>query len=422
MSRGDSVESVEPTPLQKQMVRDTLREILQSPQFSKSKRYPALLESIVTHTLAGEFDSLKERNLAAEVFDRPTDYDPSADAIVRTMAGEVRRRMAVYFSEHPEAPARIDLPLGSYVAEFRFPPPGAKATLSARQNAALPGVFAAEILQAPPPQIEKPAPRTHRKFAITAVALVLLAVTGLAVWDRSQNARAQSFWWPVLHNDAPAVVFVGGDPDPQTAPGTRNERAPDTLPRDSNKLTLGNTIATAKVCDAFRTFGRECQITAARVATSQAVRNNTAILIGAFDNPLTDQFLSTARYQFRAIPPEAPPLGGARIGKIVDTSNPNGNSSWTAGPGAEPAANGVDYALLARFHSDINDGYVVVIAGLSAAGTESAAEYASSSENMREVLPRAPKNWGGLNFEAVLQINLAGRSPGGVSVVATQFW
>jgi len=422
MSRGDSVESVEPTPLQQQMVRETLRDILRSPQFSKSKRYPALLECIVTHTLAGKLDALKERNLAAEVFDRPADYDPGADAIVRTMAGEVRRRMAVYFSEHPEASVRIDLPLGSYVAEFRFPSRHEVATPPVGVHAPMEHAFAAEVPRMPAPAAVKPTLRLAQTFGIAAVALGVLAVTGLAVWNHSQQAHRQSFWWPILHNDASAVVFVGGDSIPRIAPGAPIELVPEPQLRDSDRLTLGNTIATAKVCEAFRAFGHECQITGARLATAQDLRNNTAVLIGAFDNPLTDQFLSTARYQFQAIPPETPTIAGARIRKLFDASDPSGNRFWAVGSGAGPGASDADYALLARFHSDINDGYVAVIAGLSAMGTERAAEFASSPASMRETLAGAPKNWGGLNFEAVIKISPASGNPGTMSVVATQFW
>src|ERR1700722_1427102 len=52
-----------------------LQEILGSPHFSNSKRYPALLRYIVEKTLSGESDLLKERTLGVEVFDRPPSYD-----------------------------------------------------------------------------------------------------------------------------------------------------------------------------------------------------------------------------------------------------------------------------------------------------------------------------------------------------------
>ena len=77
-----------------------LHEVLASPHFSNSKRYPALLQYIVENTLAGKSELLKERTLGVEVFDRPPTYDTNADTVVRYTAGEVRKRLLLYYSEH----------------------------------------------------------------------------------------------------------------------------------------------------------------------------------------------------------------------------------------------------------------------------------------------------------------------------------
>ncbi len=96
-----------------------LHEVLSSAHFCNSKRYPALLQYIVEKTLAGESDQLKERTLGVEVFDRPPSYDTNADTVVRYTAGEVRKRLSLYYSELDRKPAiRISLPAGSYVPEF----------------------------------------------------------------------------------------------------------------------------------------------------------------------------------------------------------------------------------------------------------------------------------------------------------------
>src|ERR1035438_4048075 len=96
-----------------------LQEVLASPHFCNSKRYPALLEYIVEKTLAGEADLLKERTLGVEVFDRPPSYDTNADTVVRYTAGEVRKRLSLYYSDLGRKPViRISLPAGSYVPEF----------------------------------------------------------------------------------------------------------------------------------------------------------------------------------------------------------------------------------------------------------------------------------------------------------------
>src|ERR1700722_12751633 len=96
-----------------------LQTVLASPHFAASKRYPALLKYIVENTLAGKSDLLKERTLGVEVFDRPATYDTNADTVVRYTAGEVRKRLLLFYSENGKgSDIRIYLPAGSYVPEF----------------------------------------------------------------------------------------------------------------------------------------------------------------------------------------------------------------------------------------------------------------------------------------------------------------
>jgi len=74
-----------------------LHSVLASAHFCNSKRYPAMLRYIVEKTLAGEADSLKERTIGVEVFDRSPSYDTNADTVVRYTAGEVRKRLALEY-------------------------------------------------------------------------------------------------------------------------------------------------------------------------------------------------------------------------------------------------------------------------------------------------------------------------------------
>ena len=96
-----------------------LQKVLASPHFCNSKRYPALLKYIVENTLAGKADLLKERTLGMEVFERPATYDTNADTVVRYTAGEVRKRLLLFYHEDGKnSNIRIYLPAGSYIPEF----------------------------------------------------------------------------------------------------------------------------------------------------------------------------------------------------------------------------------------------------------------------------------------------------------------
>src|SRR5580658_3153211 len=88
-----------------------LKRVLASPHFSSSKRYPALLQYIVEKTLEGKAELLKERTLGVDVFERQPAYDTNTDTVVRYTAGEVRKRLLLFYHEHSSTSGiRISLP------------------------------------------------------------------------------------------------------------------------------------------------------------------------------------------------------------------------------------------------------------------------------------------------------------------------
>ncbi|HEX5284355.1 MAG TPA: hypothetical protein VFW30_09555 [Bryocella sp.] len=100
------------------LIREHLDVVLAGDEFSASRRASELLQHLVTRALAGDSASLKERLLGVEIFHRRSDYNTSTDAIVRVTANDVRRRLAQFYSRHPDQPLRISLPLGCYVPDF----------------------------------------------------------------------------------------------------------------------------------------------------------------------------------------------------------------------------------------------------------------------------------------------------------------
>jgi tetratricopeptide (TPR) repeat protein len=102
-------------------VRRHLRDILSSSSFATCKRAQDFLRLIVEHALAGEFDSLRERQIGIEMFGRAPDYDTANDAVVRVKATEVRKKLNNFYLEtEQESAVRIQLPSGSYVPKFLF--------------------------------------------------------------------------------------------------------------------------------------------------------------------------------------------------------------------------------------------------------------------------------------------------------------
>ncbi|HTB98143.1 MAG TPA: tetratricopeptide repeat protein [Terracidiphilus sp.] len=127
-------------PEQTALVRHHLEDILASPAFAGRKRTQDFLRLIVTHTLQGENDSLRERMIGAELFGRPVSYDTGSDSVVRVRASEVRKKLAQFYNDSSDHrhPVRIELPSGSYVPRFHFESTDAQLAAETHPDSAAP--------------------------------------------------------------------------------------------------------------------------------------------------------------------------------------------------------------------------------------------------------------------------------------------
>ena len=191
MSRAGPSSLSEPgifAPEQIALVRRHLDAILSSHAFAGSRRTQDFLRLIVGHALDGDVDNLRERMIGAEMFGRPVGYDTGSDSVVRVRASEVRKKLALFYSEtiHENHQVRIELPSGSYVPRFNFEPTQDPPPISVPQpaQAATPQV---QLNSAPPIQPKAtPAVQlfTLRFFALAAFALSLAILAGFFAFKR----------------------------------------------------------------------------------------------------------------------------------------------------------------------------------------------------------------------------------------------
>ncbi len=143
MLRGGRTSMGEPGVLNPEdvaLVRQHLEVVLSSQAFHGSRRTQEFLRLIVRHALEGETDALRERMIGAELFGRPVSYDTGNDSVVRVRASEVRKKLARYYAElgQEQPPAYIELPAGSYVPRFYFPPYTTESATTAHGQSAAP--------------------------------------------------------------------------------------------------------------------------------------------------------------------------------------------------------------------------------------------------------------------------------------------
>jgi hypothetical protein len=393
-------EAARPSHFSASSIREELDRVLTSPEFRTSKRSQDFLKYVVEHTLSGQSDLLKERTIGIEVFGRSTDYDPGEDATVRVKAGEVRKRLGLYYAEQgAHDPLRIELPLGTYIPEFRT---GETASALVEQRPA--PEEAAEAARK-----LKPAPRGPRLVALAA----LLCFLGAGIfWLRGRPGSAPlgQFWGPVVTGNAPVLVCAayvpvyGLDRDVHPAP-----RAEDFVALTDQFVGGGDLIAVSRLSAMLTRMGRPFRLKVGNDVTFQDLRTGPAILVG-YSYTRWKEISRELRF---FIDGTRRPIG------ITDNGAP---TSWSLPNLPADRRTDEDYAIVSRvFHPDTH-AMLVEIAGITQYGTDAAADLVSSPDLIAEALNKAPRGWQQRNLQLVLHVKVIGGSPASPKVVAAHFW
>ena len=102
-------------------IRTQLEKIVSNPDFKSAARLRDFLRFVVNEGLDGRADNLKAYSIGIEVFDRPEDFDPITDTIVRVNAGKLRRTLERYYLiQGKQDRILISIPKGRYVPLFQI--------------------------------------------------------------------------------------------------------------------------------------------------------------------------------------------------------------------------------------------------------------------------------------------------------------
>ncbi len=97
-------------------VRDHLKRILASPEFSAGKRFSQFLRYVVEQSLNGQSNSIKQYTIAVDALGYGVDFDPLSNPAIRILARRLRRALDHYYNAHGiEDSIRIDIPKGIIV-------------------------------------------------------------------------------------------------------------------------------------------------------------------------------------------------------------------------------------------------------------------------------------------------------------------
>ena len=116
--RGTAGHSVQIPPSDPR-IANQLELVLRSQSFRASKRLTRFLSYIVDLATTGHGEEIKETSIALAVYDRPADYDPKIDPVVRNEARRLRNKLEAYYAgEGRLDQIKIVIPKGAYVPSF----------------------------------------------------------------------------------------------------------------------------------------------------------------------------------------------------------------------------------------------------------------------------------------------------------------
>ena len=415
-----------------------LEDILRSAPFRTSRQCQDLFRYIVGHSLAALDDSLRERVIGIEVFGRAPDYDTAEDPVVRLRAADVRKRLAQYYQAKSEPGQwKIEIPTGSYRAQFHAPePPLAQVPMPAR-------LVSPPTEPLAPPELSVPSRKlgasTHMWLVVLLALCVIAALFGLARFRHTSSVASpfDLFWGPVLETPRPVLVCTGSNrvyilsqearsryrkSHPRPEDGTPNLETlvpkedlgkftgEDFLPMKDTYLTIGDASATAQISSLLTSRHHPYDLRFGSDLSFGDLREGSAVLIGAFNNSWTLNMTDNLRFFF-----DAGDTAEMHVRDRFDASR----SWWPKISGGKFSE---DYAIVSRILDSKTGSVLVTIAGLDHTGTRAAGDFATNPQILGEFMKTAPKDWDKKNLQIVLHTNVVNEIPGSATVVAAYYW
>jgi hypothetical protein len=409
------------TRSEQQKVKAQLELILASPHFRQSKRSQALFRYIVMKTMEGQVSILKERTLGVEVFGRAPDYDTNADPIVRMTAGEIRKRIAQYYHDSANSDELgIDLPSGSYTAQFHLP-----------TSAGEPHEAVAEAPLGHLPQGVSPGQTTEqnrqdglarssraRWIGLSVGVAFLLLLVGYFAYLRLHRSSTEVAWGDVLDERSTTLIVVGRNSlnyNPYSTPNSTLDSNSISASHHMGADTLSFSEARALVRLVRILDGQKTQynILSASTTTFADLRQGPAILLGGLNNPWTMRAQQQLRYRLAT--------DNNGLDWISDARDP-GSRKFAVDVKLPYSSLNIDYAIVARFFDSTTQKPTLVVAGLAEDGTKAASEFITDEKQLRDALGSALQGSKAKNFEVVLGTQVINGVSGPPKILAREVW
>lgn len=416
-----------------------LSDVLEGDAFRGSPRSGRFLKYIVEESLAGHFDSLKERVIGIELFGRSASYDTGEDAIVRVTASDVRKRLLQHYGRYgaPIAKFRISLPLGSYLPEFtrideEAPDPATSVPEHEAPSDAMETPAAAVHLQEPTATAnESLTQKRIPSFWIWSAAIASVGALGLLAFvfahptpSNPLRTNAAAYPWPELASAATRTELITSDPNIAEIQGFTggqltisdyaNHRyfvGPKALSPEQDrfcriilrgdKAASFDTAIASDIAALAAINGEPVVVRAARdIQFSDLKTDDNFVMLGSpRSNPWFSLFNDQLDFRFIFDP--------QMQSEAIQNFHPRAGEQTAFIPTAKGWATGQSYAIVALVQNPDQKGHVLLLAGATAEGTAAAGKVVTDGSRLMPMLKRCGVDASGpvQHFELLLRLN-----------------
>jgi len=366
-----------------------------------------LLKYLGEHSLDSPGTSLKEYQIATEVFGRPADFDSRVDSTVRVQTGRLRSKLAEYYAGEG-APDRlvIEIPKGAYSLTYHWRPP-----------AETPSPPAAAARPPAPAERTYPLSWFFLSIIIGAVVIVVVAIAvtrfmaPLPAATTEQPAPALKAFWSAFTGgpDPPLVVYSNAEfvGRPETGLRYFNPAVDAGQPIRDHYTGVGEVMAVHDLDQVFTSLKHEIHIKRGRLLTWDDAKTSDLIFIGSPSENLSLRELPGTQDFVFARKPSAPRKSDLMISNLHPAASEQATYLASEGIITE------DYALAALTSGLNANRRVLILAGITTFGTQAAVEFVCRAPRLDELIsklgPSARRRIP--PFEALLRVKVSGGVP-----------
>jgi hypothetical protein len=417
--------------------------VASSKSFSRSELLPRFLLYVCELALTGRTEEITEQRIGTRVFLRPEGYNPGEDNIVRNYARQLRKRLNEYFEIEGRAEAvRIAIPRGGYVPVFEENrEENREGSAEENREEGSPGSVA-ELPELSP--LEAVAAGQSKKWQSTQWFLLLVVFLGGAAVSSigwllagyhlgSRELSPANALWTQIFQRSKNTILVPADSglgilqnltrssstlenyadgsflEGLSAPSGLNEKNLNDLRRQRYTSFVCLTIATA-LAQLPEFISNRTEIRFGRFVSTEDLKRSNVILLGSVH---TNPWVGLFDKQLNFRPQYTDEVDNSSILNVQP--RPGEQKVYRNDPTRT-------YALVDYLPNLSGTGHVLILQGLSMAGTQAAADVLFNASEIRPVLEKATLRNGTLKpFELLIETDNVGATSPGARIVASRF-